>query len=223
MVKLIDRAEEILVDTSELLRLDNQLASIPAFAQLFRLHGFDETQNTSNTTRKLKKSLLNQILLGHELSSPPRTLTPPIRANSIVEPPPSRFSTTSSGILGQGFGSRILHSSFDELISFGSCRGFTTSSSSSRATLSTHRPSRGTVFTFVSSHLEDINDSIIQDVSPEDELSALNNELPKHSFEALDLPCLGKNIDQCCYRATTFSVGQSRTKDSFRRFRRHVR
>jgi hypothetical protein len=42
-VKLIDRGDEILVDTSELLQLDEKYQSIPAFAQPFRLHKFDES------------------------------------------------------------------------------------------------------------------------------------------------------------------------------------
>lgn len=41
-VKFVDRGDEILVDTSELLQLEKQLISIPAFAQRFRLNNSDE-------------------------------------------------------------------------------------------------------------------------------------------------------------------------------------
>ena len=43
LVKLIDRGDEILVDTSELLKLDRSLLSPPPFAQPFRLEGYDES------------------------------------------------------------------------------------------------------------------------------------------------------------------------------------
>lgn len=41
-VKLIDRGDEIVVDTSELLQMEKQLLSIPIFAQRFRLNNHDE-------------------------------------------------------------------------------------------------------------------------------------------------------------------------------------
>jgi len=47
-VKLIDRGDEIIVDISELLQIDDRPASIPAFAQPFRLHGYDESVNNKN-------------------------------------------------------------------------------------------------------------------------------------------------------------------------------
>ena len=40
-VKLIDRGDEICVDTSELLQIDKKSSSLAAFAQPFRLHDFD--------------------------------------------------------------------------------------------------------------------------------------------------------------------------------------
>ena len=43
LVKLVDRGDEIIVDTSELLQLESNYCSIPVFAQPFRLHGFDES------------------------------------------------------------------------------------------------------------------------------------------------------------------------------------
>ncbi len=43
LVKLIDRGDEILVDTSELLQLEKKYSTIPAFAQPFRLYNYDET------------------------------------------------------------------------------------------------------------------------------------------------------------------------------------
>lgn len=42
LVKLVDRGEEIVVDTSELLQLEKQSITIPAFAQPFRLFNADE-------------------------------------------------------------------------------------------------------------------------------------------------------------------------------------
>ena len=41
-VKFVDRGDEIVVDTSELLQLEKHSMSIPAFAQRFRLNNFDE-------------------------------------------------------------------------------------------------------------------------------------------------------------------------------------
>ena len=41
-MKFVDRGDEIVVDTSELLQLDKQSMTIPAFAQPFRLYNFDE-------------------------------------------------------------------------------------------------------------------------------------------------------------------------------------
>ena len=43
MVKLIDRGNEILVDTSELLKLEEPSLLMPPFAQPFRLDGYDES------------------------------------------------------------------------------------------------------------------------------------------------------------------------------------
>ena len=60
LVKLVDRGDEIIVDTSELLQLESNYCSIPSFAQPFRLHGFDESQSNAQITRKLKRLLLNQ-------------------------------------------------------------------------------------------------------------------------------------------------------------------
>jgi hypothetical protein len=42
LVKLVDRGDELLVDTSELLQLESKYFTIPAFAQPFRLHNYDE-------------------------------------------------------------------------------------------------------------------------------------------------------------------------------------
>jgi hypothetical protein len=42
IVKLIDRGDEIIVDMSELLQIDNKFSTIAAFAEPFRLHGYDE-------------------------------------------------------------------------------------------------------------------------------------------------------------------------------------
>ncbi|CAF2986755.1 unnamed protein product [Rotaria sp. Silwood2] len=60
LVKLIDCGDEIVVDTSELLQIDKKFCTIPAFVQTFYLHGYDESQNSVNITRNLKKLLLNQ-------------------------------------------------------------------------------------------------------------------------------------------------------------------
>lgn len=43
LVKLIDRGDELIVDTSELLQLERKYFTIPAFAQPFRLYNYDET------------------------------------------------------------------------------------------------------------------------------------------------------------------------------------
>jgi hypothetical protein len=42
-VKFVDRGDEIVVDISELLRIDNKFSTIPAFAEPFRLRGYDES------------------------------------------------------------------------------------------------------------------------------------------------------------------------------------
>jgi predicted deacetylase len=42
LVKLVDRGDELLVDTSELLQLESKYFTIPEFAQPFRLHNYDE-------------------------------------------------------------------------------------------------------------------------------------------------------------------------------------
>ncbi len=47
-VKLVDRGDEIFVDISELLQIDNKAASIAAFAQPFRLHGYEESVKEEN-------------------------------------------------------------------------------------------------------------------------------------------------------------------------------
>ncbi|CAF4012309.1 unnamed protein product [Rotaria sp. Silwood2] len=60
LVKLIDRGDEIIVDTSELLKLEKKYYTIPAFAQPFRLYNYDESHSTANITRKLKRLILNQ-------------------------------------------------------------------------------------------------------------------------------------------------------------------
>ncbi|CAF2101598.1 unnamed protein product [Rotaria magnacalcarata] len=60
LVKLIDRGDEIIVHTSELLQIDNKFSTIPAFVQPFRLHHCDESQNSANVIRQLKKLLFNQ-------------------------------------------------------------------------------------------------------------------------------------------------------------------
>jgi hypothetical protein len=43
LVKLVDRGDEIMVHTSELLHIDNKLTTKQAFAQPFRLRGYDES------------------------------------------------------------------------------------------------------------------------------------------------------------------------------------
>ena len=50
-VKLIDHGEEILVDTSELLQLEKNCSTIPAFAQPFRLYNYDETVRETQSTK----------------------------------------------------------------------------------------------------------------------------------------------------------------------------
>ncbi|CAF3736241.1 unnamed protein product [Rotaria socialis] len=60
LVKLIDRGDEIIVHTSELLQIDNKFSTISAFVQPFRLHYCDESQNSANVTRQLKNLLFNQ-------------------------------------------------------------------------------------------------------------------------------------------------------------------
>ena len=41
-MKFVDRGEETILDTSELLPLDQESQSIPAFAQQFRLNGYEQ-------------------------------------------------------------------------------------------------------------------------------------------------------------------------------------
>ncbi|CAM2713618.1 unnamed protein product [Rotaria socialis] len=60
LVKLVDRGDEVIVDTSELLQLENKYFKIPAFAQPFRLYNYDESHSTAQITRKLKRLILNQ-------------------------------------------------------------------------------------------------------------------------------------------------------------------
>ncbi|CAF4415925.1 unnamed protein product [Rotaria socialis] len=60
LVKLIDRGDEIIVHGSELLQIDNKFSTIPAFVQPFCLHHCDESQNSANVIRQLKKLLFNQ-------------------------------------------------------------------------------------------------------------------------------------------------------------------
>ena len=43
LVKLVDRGDEIIVDTSELLQLEKKYFTIQAFAQPFRLYNYDES------------------------------------------------------------------------------------------------------------------------------------------------------------------------------------
>ncbi|CAF3449775.1 unnamed protein product, partial [Rotaria sp. Silwood2] len=59
-VKLIDRGDETVVHTSELLQINNKFSKIAAFVQLFRLQGYDESQNTTSVTHTLKKLAFNQ-------------------------------------------------------------------------------------------------------------------------------------------------------------------
>jgi hypothetical protein len=47
-VKLVDRGDEIIVDTSELLQIDSRFSSVPSFAQPFRLHGYNESVRENN-------------------------------------------------------------------------------------------------------------------------------------------------------------------------------
>lgn len=42
-VKLVDRGEEVVLDTSELLPLNPVYEKLPAFAQPFRMDGFEES------------------------------------------------------------------------------------------------------------------------------------------------------------------------------------
>ncbi|CAF2724077.1 unnamed protein product [Rotaria sp. Silwood2] len=60
LVKLIDRGDKIVVDTSELLQIDKKFCTIPAFVQTLHLHGYDASQNSVNITRNLKKLFRNQ-------------------------------------------------------------------------------------------------------------------------------------------------------------------
>ncbi|CAF0932785.1 unnamed protein product [Rotaria sp. Silwood1] len=60
LVKLIDRGDETVVHTSELLQINNKFSKIPAFVQPFRLQGYDESQNTTSVTHTLKKLAFNQ-------------------------------------------------------------------------------------------------------------------------------------------------------------------
>jgi hypothetical protein len=48
LVKLVDRGDEIMVHTSELLHIDNKLTTKQAFAQPFRLRGYDESVSERN-------------------------------------------------------------------------------------------------------------------------------------------------------------------------------
>ena len=57
LVKLIDRGDEILVDTSELLKLDGSWLSIPAFAQPFRLEGYDQSVSRSGADSRTTEIL----------------------------------------------------------------------------------------------------------------------------------------------------------------------
>ncbi|CAF3651175.1 unnamed protein product [Adineta steineri] len=59
-VKLIDRGDEIIADSSELLQIERKYSLLPVFAQSFRLRNYDEAQSTANITRNLKKLILNQ-------------------------------------------------------------------------------------------------------------------------------------------------------------------
>ncbi|UJR08582.1 hypothetical protein I4U23_012841 [Adineta vaga] len=59
-VKLIDRGDELIVDTSELLQLEKNCATIPVFAQPFRLFNYDESNSSAQITRNLKRLILKQ-------------------------------------------------------------------------------------------------------------------------------------------------------------------
>ena len=61
-MKLVDRGDEIFVDTSELLTIDQNLRSVPAFAQPFRLHGFDESVRTKSSSFN-RESTFESILV----------------------------------------------------------------------------------------------------------------------------------------------------------------
>ena len=89
LVKLVDRGDEIIVDTSELLKLDKNFCKISAFAQPFRLYNYDESVSyninlyilfvccffsfikhiTPTITRKLKRLILNQCVRITQYSS----------------------------------------------------------------------------------------------------------------------------------------------------------
>lgn len=60
LVKLVDRGDELPVDISELLQLEQRYLTIPAFAQPFRLTNYDDSQSTTTITRKFKRLMLNQ-------------------------------------------------------------------------------------------------------------------------------------------------------------------
>lgn len=47
LVKLVDRGDSTIVDTSELLKLEDRCLSVPAFVQPFRLHNYDEAVSSS--------------------------------------------------------------------------------------------------------------------------------------------------------------------------------
>lgn len=55
-MKLIDHGEEVLVDISELLQLEKQCSTIPAFAQPFRLYNYDETVSVTQLMEKEKNN-----------------------------------------------------------------------------------------------------------------------------------------------------------------------
>lgn len=54
-VKFVDRGDETVVDLTELLQIDQAISTIPAFAQQFRLRGYDDSvcriKNSSNSKR----------------------------------------------------------------------------------------------------------------------------------------------------------------------------
>ncbi|CAF1184366.1 unnamed protein product, partial [Didymodactylos carnosus] len=60
LVQCVDRGDQLVVDTSELLAIDEMYCRVPQFAQPFRLRGYDERQINANLTRKLKKMILSQ-------------------------------------------------------------------------------------------------------------------------------------------------------------------
>jgi len=61
LVKLIDRGDEIIVDRSELLQIDDTFSRIPPFVEPFHLHGYDEPVSKKRKIIFLFIYLLNEI------------------------------------------------------------------------------------------------------------------------------------------------------------------